>query len=124
MKIGELAKKVGLSISKVRYYETLGIIRASRAESNYREFPPESEELLLLVLQAKSLGFTLKEIQSLAKALQQGGLTKDKLRFELFKKLEALDERVRLIKTFQKNVRKILNSTCPISIEGRSTTKL
>jgi len=124
MKIGELAKRVGLSISTVRYYETLGIIRASRAESNYREFPSESEELLLLVLQAKSLGFTLKEIQSLAKALQQGGLTKDKLRVELFKKLEALDERVKLIKTFQKNVRKILNSTCPLGIEGRSTTKL
>ncbi len=113
MKIGDLAKKVGLSVSRVRYYETLGIIRAKRGESNYRDFPPESERLLLLVLQAKDLGFTLKEIQSLASALQHGALTKDKVRSELTKKMEALDERIAIIKKFQKNVRQILQSTCP-----------
>lgn len=113
MKIGVLAKKVGLSVSKVRYYESLGIIRAKRGESNYREFPPESERLLLLVLQAKDLGFTLKEIQSLASALQQGALTKNRVRSELTKKLDALDERIAIIKKFQKNVRQILQSTCP-----------
>nr|WP_295899916.1 MerR family transcriptional regulator [uncultured Bdellovibrio sp.] len=120
MKIGELAKKVGLSVSKVRYYETLGIIRAKRGDSNYRDFPPESEGLLLLVLQAKDLGFTLKEIQSLARALQQGALTKDKIRSELNKKLDALDERIALIKRFQKNVREILQSTCPFGVNQAS----
>lgn len=118
MKIGDLAKKVGLSVSRVRYYETLGIIRATRGESNYRDFPPESERLLLLVLQAKDLGFTLKEIQSLASALQRGALTKDKVRSELSKKLDALDERIATIKKFQKNVRQILQSTCPFEESG------
>ena len=119
MKIGELAKKVGLSVSKVRYYETLGIIRAKRKDSNYREFPPEAERLLILVLQAKDLGFTLKEIKSLATALQQQALTKDKFRLELTKKLDALDERVALIKKFQKNVRQILQSTCPFELDDQ-----
>ncbi|QDK37548.1 MerR family transcriptional regulator [Bdellovibrio sp. NC01] len=117
MKIGDLAKKVGLSVSRVRYYETLGIIRAKRGESNYRDFPPESERLLLLVLQAKDLGFTLKEIQTLASALQQGALTKNRVRSELTKKLDALDERIAIIKKFQKNVRQILESACPFDVE-------
>lgn len=117
MKIGELAKKAGLSVSKVRYYETLGIIRAKRGNSNYREFPPESERLLLLVLQAKDLGFTLKEIQALGTALQQGALTKDKIRSELTKKLDALDERIAMIKKFQKNVRQLLQAACPFGVD-------
>lgn len=113
MKIGELAEKVGLSVSRVRYYENLGIIRSSRTDSGYREFPKGSEKLLSLVLQAKELGFTLKEIHSLSKALSQGVLTKDKLRQELIKKLKLLDQKVNQIRRFQKNVKKVMKTACP-----------
>lgn len=117
MKIGELAEKVGLSVSRVRYYETLGIIQSGRTDSGYREFPKGSEKLLSLVLQAKDLGFTLKEIHSLSKALRHGALTKDKLRLELVKKLKLLDQKVKQIKKFQKNVKQVMKTACPFDSE-------
>lgn len=117
MKIGELAKKVGISVSKVRYYESLGIIHSKRTDAGYREFAAGTERLLSLVMQAKELGFTLKEILSLSKALSQGALSKEKLRIELLKKLDFLDQKINQIRKFQKNVKQVLNTTCPSESE-------
>ena len=63
MKIGELAKSAGVSPSKVRFYETRGILpSAPRQENGYRSYGPLDQKRLLLIKRAQSLGFTLNEI--------------------------------------------------------------
>jgi MerR family transcriptional regulator, copper efflux regulator len=66
MLIGELAKKTGLTKDIIRFYEKLGLINACDRQAGtrlYKEFSEETMQRLLLINQAKALGFTLKEIK-------------------------------------------------------------
>ena len=66
MTIGDVAKRVGIRPSAVRYYENRGIIpRAVRSENGYRAYSNKSVKLLTLAVHARSLGITLKEIKSI-----------------------------------------------------------
>jgi Predicted transcriptional regulators len=113
MKIGELSKKTGLPVSAIRYYEDLKIIQSKRTDSGYREFVPETVELLGLLMQAKSLGFSLKEIKEMALLMRSGVLNKDKLRARFELKLAELDMKVREIRSFQKNLKAVMAKACP-----------
>ncbi|MEZ5473178.1 MAG: MerR family transcriptional regulator [Marinicella sp.] len=63
MKIGEIAKKAGVTTSKIRFYEKKGIIgQASRDINGYRDYEPALIERLKFIQQAQHLGFTLNEI--------------------------------------------------------------
>lgn len=66
MLIGELAKKTGLTKDTIRFYEKLGLITVCDRQAGtrlYKEFSEETMQRLLLINQAKALGFTLKEIK-------------------------------------------------------------
>ena len=66
MRVGELAKRSGISASTLRYYEKLGLLRrASRNASGYREYAKEALDQLALIQRAKQLGFSLREIRAL-----------------------------------------------------------
>lgn len=63
MKIGEVARAVGVTTSRIRFYERKGIIAAAeRGANGYRNYPRELIAHLKFIEQAQSLGFTLREI--------------------------------------------------------------
>ena len=64
--IGEVAQRVGVRSSTVRYYERRRIIPpAYRRQNGYRSYDDKSIKLLLFTMRARSLGITLKEIKSI-----------------------------------------------------------
>lgn len=64
MQIGELAKRVGVSVQTVRYYERYGLLQQpERKPSRYRIYRDNDVHRLQFILQAKALGFTLDEIK-------------------------------------------------------------
>ena len=64
--IGKVAKRVGIGIETVRFYERQGLIEAPpRRPSGYREYPVEVVHRIQFIRRAKELGFTLKEIGEL-----------------------------------------------------------
>ena len=66
MLIGELSRKTGLTKDTIRFYEKLGLITAGERQAGtrlYKEFSEEMLQRLLLINQAKTLGFTLNEIK-------------------------------------------------------------
>lgn len=66
LKIGEVAKRTGLSHDALRFYEERGLLpEAARTEGKFRLFPPETVERLGFVQRAKNLGFSLDEITQL-----------------------------------------------------------
>ena len=62
LQIGQAAQSVGLPPKTLRYYEDLGLISPSRAESGYRVYSGVDLERVRFILRAKQLGFTLNEI--------------------------------------------------------------
>lgn len=64
--IGQLARKVGVNVQTVRYYERLNLLTPlTRKPSGYRLYSHEEERRLRFIKNAQALGFTLREIAEL-----------------------------------------------------------
>jgi DNA-binding transcriptional MerR regulator len=66
MKIGELAQRSGMAPSKIRFYEAQGLITQVKRQANgYREYPPQTVQVLEIIVAAQAGGFSLDEIRHL-----------------------------------------------------------
>lgn len=66
MNIGELAKRTGLTNSRIRFYESAGLLKTvDRRPNGYRTYPPETVMVLELITTAQAAGFSLDEIRTL-----------------------------------------------------------
>jgi MerR family Zn(II)-responsive transcriptional regulator of zntA len=72
--VGQLARRVGLRPSALRYYEEQGLLPPTdHSPSGYRLYDAAAEETLRFILRAQRLGFTLADIRTLLAARQSGG---------------------------------------------------
>ncbi len=66
MNIGELAKRTGLTTSRIRFYESAGLLKVvERRPNGYRSYPSEAALMLELITTAQKAGFSLDEIRLL-----------------------------------------------------------
>ena len=66
MRIGELARRMGVATSLLRFYEEQGLLApASRSDAGYRVYPPEAIGRVAFIQRAKTLGLSLREIRQL-----------------------------------------------------------
>jgi MerR family transcriptional regulator, redox-sensitive transcriptional activator SoxR len=72
MSIGELAKRTGLSVSAIRFYESRGLVRATRGAGNQRRFARADIRRLSFALIAQQLGLTLADIETELSILPDG----------------------------------------------------
>ena len=64
MKIGELAKKSGLSAHTLRFYEKQGLIKVNmRSESNYRIYNLDDLNTAKFIKRSRDMGFSLDEVE-------------------------------------------------------------
>lgn len=74
--IGQLAKRVGLRTSALRYYEEQGLLLPTeRSASGYRLYRPEAEQTLRFIQQAQRLGFSLADIRTMLQGIQADSLS-------------------------------------------------
>src|SRR6266581_4389628 len=66
MQIGIVAKKVGVSVDAIRFYERNGLLqRAPRTQGGFRTYGEADVEALAFVRRVQGLGFKLSEIRGL-----------------------------------------------------------
>ncbi|MGH8020438.1 MAG: MerR family transcriptional regulator [Opitutaceae bacterium] len=67
MTTGELARRGGVNLQTVRYYERRKLLRAPHrwSDSGHRDFDDEALAQLRFIRAAKAAGFTLEEIKNL-----------------------------------------------------------
>jgi DNA-binding transcriptional MerR regulator len=69
MKIGQIARLVGVRVDTVRYYERVGLLpTAPRRASGYRMFDETTVERIKLIKQLQDLGLSLQEIDAMLRA--------------------------------------------------------
>ncbi|WP_238948611.1 MerR family transcriptional regulator [Clostridium sp. YIM B02569] len=101
MKINEVSKKTGLSISTIRFYEKEGLIPekyVSRGANNYRSYSVDIIEYLLMIKTVHSVGFSLREI----KEIQKGN---DNI-ISIDTKIELLQEKIKEVEEQKENLNK------------------
>lgn len=73
MKIGELARQASLKVETLRFYERQGLLPSpARTESGYRQYGADDLRRLRFIQQAKSFGFSLREIKDVLRARERG----------------------------------------------------
>jgi DNA-binding transcriptional MerR regulator len=92
-KIGELAKRFGVKVSTLRYYEEIGLLPAARLESGYRAYSEEDAQRLRFVLKAKRAGFRLEEIRTILR-LGRDGKACDYVRDVVARHIKTLDAHI------------------------------
>ncbi len=72
LSIGELARRTGLSVSAIRFYEGRGLVASIRTEGNQRRFMRSDIRRLSFALVAQRLGLTLAEVERELATLPDG----------------------------------------------------
>ena len=67
--IGQVASRAGVPVSTVRYYESLGLIPATRSAGNVRLFPRHALRRIALIQVSVRYGISLAEVAELLTTL-------------------------------------------------------
>jgi MerR family transcriptional regulator, redox-sensitive transcriptional activator SoxR len=69
LSIGEVAKRTGVAISALRYYEKEGLLRTDRTEGGQRRYPRDVIRRISFVRIAQRVGLSLEEIRDALETL-------------------------------------------------------
>ena len=126
--IGNVARRVGVLPSALRYYEAQGILRpADRRPNGYRIYSEDDVKILSFVKRAQSLGITLKEIKPLLNLAVQGQQPCSHVKQLARNHLQEIDQKISELQTLRKELRTLLqrkagrphqNEVCPIIQRG------
>jgi MerR family copper efflux transcriptional regulator len=72
MRISELAERVGVPATTLRFYETAGLLAPERTAAGYRVYDEEAVDRLDFIRAAKHLGLPLDEVAELLAVWQSG----------------------------------------------------
>lgn len=61
--VGELAKRTGVAISTLHFYENKGLIKSFRNSSNHRRYPRDMIRVITVIKIAQSAGISLAQIK-------------------------------------------------------------
>ena len=120
MLINELSKKTGLSTHTIRFYEKSGLIEGKQNEAvksnNYFHYDEVTVEKLEFISDAKSVGFTIREIGQMIDAWYNQKYTKEQKLEILDDKLISLEQKMKEIKEMKKQIIEfkddVLNDRC------------
>jgi DNA-binding transcriptional MerR regulator len=74
--IGQLAKRVGMRTSALRFYQEQGLLHpAGRTPAGYRLYTPDAEHTLRFIQRAQRLGFSLSDIRTLLSGWREKDLS-------------------------------------------------
>jgi DNA-binding transcriptional MerR regulator len=97
MLIGELSKRTGLSRDTIRFYEKEGLIlvpKKQRRSNNYKEYPENSIDRLLMIESIQELGFTIREIDTFFELWQEEDASCKTLVYTLENKMSQVESQI------------------------------
>jgi Hg(II)-responsive transcriptional regulator len=112
LKSGELAKRAGVNIETLRFYERKGLLpKPPQRASGYREYPAESVRLIRFIKRAQELGFSLREVRDLLALRVEPGTTCADVRQRADEKLSEVQSKIADLKAIERALR-TLTATC------------
>lgn len=111
MGIGTLAKRTGVRIDTVRYYEKNGLLAPrSRLPSGYRRYGELELTRLRFIRRAQALGFSLKEVRELLSLSARKDVARVKKSAQA--KLDDVNERIAALEKVRSGLSRLITA-CP-----------
>lgn len=126
MKIGELAKRAGVNIQTIRFYERESILRQPhRTASGYRAYTEDDLTQVVFVKECQHIGFTLGEIKQLSgphSSLNKVPKGDEQPLQEIFQmagvRLRLIDEKIASLQGMRQKLLNFLETAqCPASMK-------
>src|SRR4051812_1288433 len=70
--VGELARRSGVAVSALHFYETKGLIRSYRTSGNQRRYEADALRRVAIVRMAQEMGISLAEVGEALAGLPAG----------------------------------------------------
>ena len=115
MKIGELATMTEVSRDTVRLYEQMGLLGGVSRPfeyNNYKDYSAENVDRIQMIRHMQKLGFTLKEIKEVFKAIEGNQFGQEEKDLYVKKKMDMIDEKIKELKKIKSQLNKFLHATC------------
>lgn len=116
--IGFLARRTGLAISAIRFYEDKGLITPDRNAGGQRRFAGSDIRRLSFIMITQQLGFSLEEIRSMLEGLpnQRTPTAKDWAKISV-KLQERIDEQIAQLSVMRERLGGCIGCGC-LSLEA------
>jgi DNA-binding transcriptional MerR regulator len=112
MRIGELARRAGVNVETLRYYERRGLLEEpARGPHGHREYDEETVRFVKAVKEAQSLGFSLAEIEEHARLTRSGG-GQESIRIRLAQKIDEVDAKLASLQRVRDELARVLGCAC------------
>lgn len=110
LKIGEVAKRSGVGIETIRYYERQGLLaEPDRRASGYRQYDESVVSRLQFIRNAKELGFTLAEIKELFGLWFDVNTKCVHVRQRAERKISDIDDKIRTLQKIKRSLKKVVS---------------
>ena len=115
--IGQVARRSGVGIETVRFYEREGLLKvpARSPSSGYRLYEEEVVARLLFILRAKELGFTLSEIKELLFLRGDPGICCEDVKARAEVKIADIELKIRTLQRMRKALVRLTSECGEIS---------
>ena len=120
---GEVARRAGIGIETVRFYERQGLIEPPpRSAAGYRQYPEDTVQRLCFIRRAKELGFSLREIRELLVLQGDPDVTCGDIEERARRKLVDIERRIRDLEKIHQALQELMqgcagdreSGQCPI----------
>ena len=111
--VGQVAKRSGVKISTLHFYEEKGLIVSTRSDANRRIYDRQVLRRIAVIKAAQSMGFSLQEIIIALSSLPLHTAPTDNQWKELGKLWEAkLDEKINQLQHLKSTLGQCINCGC------------
>jgi len=109
--IGQLAKRVGVNVETLRYYERLDLLSPStRKPSGYRVYGASELRRLHFIKNAQALGFTLQEIAEFLNLRIGATVVCGDVKRKTQVKLRQVEKKIADLRSLARSLRKLVRS--------------
>ncbi len=109
MKIGELAKKAGVTPDTVRFYEREGLLpQTKRTPSGYRDYGPGALDDLTFIKKAQALGLKLSHVREVLEISSGGKPPCEHVRATVAGRLAEVEQRLKEMRALRSTLRETL----------------
>ena len=113
LSIGEVAKRIGLRTSAIRYYESAGLIPEGQRRGGKRVYDLSILDHLALIELAKTAGFTLAEIRRLVAGFARKTPPGERWRMLAETKMKELEQRIGHARRMKRVLGVLMRCECP-----------